>query len=180
VRAHADAPLEAELRAAGYETFASMPGMVLRDDPGTPCAPAGLEIRAAVDERGRDDFRQVSAAAYATYGAPAAYADDAFARRESVCAPHIQGFVGYAGGAPVAAAAVYVTHGVAGIGWVGCTPPARGHRYAEAVTWTALREGLRRGATFTNLQASPMGRPVYARMGFETPTEYRVLVPPLA
>ena len=87
----------------------------------------------------------------------------------------MQGFVGYVDGTAVAAAALYLTHGVAGIGWVGCVPSARGRRYAEAVTWRAVREGFRRGASFANLQASPMGRPVYERMGFATPTEYRVL-----
>jgi hypothetical protein len=46
----------------------------------------------------------------------------------------------------VAAAAVYLTHGVAGIGWVGTLSAHRGHRYAEAVTWAAVREGFRRGA----------------------------------
>ena len=63
----------------------------------------------------------------------------------------------------------------AGIGWVGTVPEQRGHGYAEAVTWAAVREGFRRGAAFANLQASPMGRPIYERMGFITPTEYRVL-----
>ena len=32
-----------------------------------------------------------------------------------------------------------------------------------------------RGASLASLQASPMGRPIYERMGFITPTEYRVL-----
>lgn len=178
LRAHADAALEHPLRAQGYVPFTVMPGMVLRADPGTRCAPPGLTIAPARDDAGRDAYRHVSAEAYATYGAPRDYAADAFAALESVCAPHVQGFVGYAGNVPVAAAALYLTHGVAGIGWVGCVPAARGRRYAEAVTWAAVREGFRRGATFANLQASPMGRPVYERMGFDTLTEYRVLARP--
>lgn len=178
VRAHADQALEAALRARGYVTFTSMPGMALLGDPGTTCAPAELRIRAARDDRGRDDFRHVSAEAYATYGSPREYADDAFSRLASVSAPHLQAFVGYVDRAPVAAAALYLTHGAAGIGWVGCVPEARGRRYAEALTWRAVREGFRRGASFANLQASPMGRPVYERMGFLTATTYRVLVPP--
>ncbi len=176
LRGHADQDLEDALRQRGYSLFLTMPGMALLGDPGTVCAPDGLAIRACNDDAGRDAYRHVSAAAYATYGAPPEYAADAFARLESVCAPHIQGFVGWLDGAPVAAAAVYVTHGVAGIGWVGCVPQARGKRYAEAVTWAAIREGFRRGASFANLQASPMGRVVYERMGFISPTEYRVLV----
>ena len=174
-RAHADPDTEAALRARGFELFTSMPGMALLADPGTRCEPAGLEIRPARDDAGRRAYAHVAAGAYATYGAPPEYSDDAFALLESVCAPHIQGFVGYLGDQPVAAAALYVTHGVAGIGWVGTLPEQRGHGYAEAVTWSAIREGFRRGAAFANLQASPMGRPIYERMGFITATEYRVL-----
>lgn len=174
-RAHADAETEAALRARGFDVFTTMPGMALLSDPGTHCEPPGLKIRPAVDDAGRCAFLEVTAAAYATYGAPPEHADDVFAALESVCAPHLQGFVGYVDGAPVAAAAVYITHGVAGIGWVGTQPAQRGHGYAEAVTWAAIREGFRRGAAFANLQASPMGRPIYERMGFITPTEYRVL-----
>jgi GNAT superfamily N-acetyltransferase len=142
--------------------------------PSTRHQPPGLDIRAAVDDTGRRAFRDVTAAAYATYGAPPEYADDAFVALESVCAPHLQGFVGYVDGAPAAAAAVYVTHGVAGIGWVGTVPEHRGKGYGEAVTWAAIREGFRRGAAIANLQASSMGRPIYERMGFITATEYRV------
>jgi len=178
-RAHADADTEAALRARGFELFTSMPGMALLADPGTRCEPAGLVIRPARDDAGRRAYAHVSGAAYATYSAPAEYNDDAFARLESVCAPHMQGFVGYLDDQPVAAAALYVTHGVAGIGWVGTVPEQRGHGYGEAVTWSAIREGFRRRATFANLQASPMGRPIYERMGFITVTEYRVLFGPV-
>ena len=178
-RAHADADLEQELLARGFTVFTTMPGMALLGDPGTRVEPIGLEIRPAATDQERRDFLQVSAEAYSTYGAPPAYAEDAFFSLESVCAPHIQGFVGYGDGRPVAAAAVYVTHGVAGIGWVGTIESARRRGYAEAVTWAAVREGFRRGAAFANLQASVMGRPIYERMGFLTLTEYRVLVGPV-
>jgi hypothetical protein len=175
LRAHADPDTEAALRARGFAQFTAMPGMALLADPGTACAPNGLTIRAVADDIGRADFARVSGAAYATYGAPAEYADDVFASIESVCAPHIQAFLGYRGERAVAGAIVYVTHGVAGIGWVGTLPEERGHGYGEAVTWAAIREGFRRGASLASLQASPMGRPIYERMGFITPTEYRVL-----
>jgi len=175
-RAHADQALEATLRARGFEQVVAMPAMALLADPGTVCEPPGLHVRPAVTDRERGDYLRVTADAYAVYQQPRELTDDTFASLESVCAPHIQGFVGYAGDEPVAAAAVYLTHGVAGIGWVGTMSAHRGRRYAEAVTWAAVREGFRRGATLASLQASPMGRAVYERMGFITPSEYRVLV----
>jgi Acetyltransferase (GNAT) family len=175
-RAHADGALEHELRARGFRQFLAMPGMALLADPGTRCEPPGLAIRPAIDDAGRRAYLEVSAESYAVYGQPRQTAEDVFVALESVCGPTVQGFVGWVGDEPVAAAAVYVTHGVAGIGWVGTMTAHRGRRYAEAVTWAAVRHGLAHGACFANLQASPMGRGVYERMGFVTPTEYRVLI----
>ena len=175
-RDHADAALDAALRDRGFMELVEVPGMALLADPGTRCEPPGLEIRRVRDDQGRRDYLEVTAEAYATFQQPREMTEETFASLESLRAPHIQGFVGYLDGAPVAAAALYLTHGVAGIGWVGTLSAHRGHRYAEAVTWAAVREGFRRGAVLANLQASPLGRPVYERMGFITPTRYHVLV----
>jgi GNAT superfamily N-acetyltransferase len=175
-RAHADAEFEGELRRRGFADFTSMPGMALLADPGTKCEPPGLDIRPVADDRGRHDYMRITAEAYAIYGAPRAYAEDAFASLESVRDTHIRAFIGYVNGEAAAGATLYFTHGIAGVGWVGTLPEHRKKRYAEALTWAVVREGFKRGATYANLQASPMGRPVYERMGFETITEYRVLV----
>jgi ketosteroid isomerase-like protein len=175
-RAHADQALEAELQQRGFHELLSMPAMALLGDPGTRVEPKGLDIRRTTTDQGRRDYLEVTAEAYAVYGQPRAFAEAAFASLESVCAPHVQGFVGYLDGKPVAAAALWLSHGVGGINWVGTTTEHRGRGFAEAVTWAAVREGFRRGAAFANLQASPMGRPVYERMGFITPSHYRVLI----
>ena len=45
--------------------------------------------------------------------------EDTLPTLASLSAPHVQGFVGYLDGAPVAAAGVWLSHGVAGINWVG-------------------------------------------------------------
>ena len=91
-------------------------------------------------------------------------------------APHVQGFVGYCDGQPVAAALVYLSHGIAGINWVGTVSAARGRRFAEAIVWTAVREGFARGAALANLQASPMGRPVYERMGYRPISTHTIFI----
>jgi ketosteroid isomerase-like protein len=175
-RPHADAGLEAALHERGFMPAVAMPAMALLGDPGTRCEPPGLKIRPVTTDQGRRDYLEVTAEAYAVFQQPRELTEDMFASLASVYAPHVQGFVGYVDGMPAAAAAVYVTHGVAGIGWVGTVSAYRGRRYAEAVTWAAVREGFRRGGVIASLQASPMGRPVYERMGFVTPSEYRVLV----
>lgn len=178
LRAHADGTLETALVARGFRVLVEEPGMTLAVDPGTRCEPPGLVIRPVVDDAGRRAFLAVSIAAWAVYEQPAAFAEDAFATLASVTGPQVQAFVGTLDGVPVAAATLYQSYGVAGIGWVGAVPEHRGRRFAEALTWAVVREGFRRGADFVNLQASPMGHAVYARMGFATPTTYRLLLPP--
>ena len=87
----------------------------------------------------------------------------------------MQGFVGYVDGAAVAAAALYLTHGVAGIGWVGCVPAARGRRYAEAVTWARRARGLPARGQLRQPAGLADGPPGLRAHGLRTPTEYRVL-----
>ena len=175
-RSHADGELETALRARGFTDLVPMPDMVLFGDPGTRCEPPGLEIRPVAVDADRLDFIAVARSAYQVYGIEPELYDDTFASLESLAAPHIQGFVGRVDGEPVAVAAVYVTHGVAGINWVGTLPERARRRYAEAVTWAAIREGFRRGAALASLQPTQMGRPVYERMGFIAVAEYPVLI----
>src|SRR5439155_5015958 len=131
--------------ARGFMELVEVPGMARVDDPGARCELPGLDIRRVRDDEGRRDYPEVTGEAYAIFHQPREITEETFASLESLHAPHIQGFVGYLDGAPVAAAALYLTHGVAGIGWVGTLSAHRGHRYAEAVTWAAVREGFRRG-----------------------------------
>jgi len=66
----------------------------------------------------------------------------------------------------VTTSASFVSEGVDGIFAVSTLPKARGHGYGEAMTWAAVRDGVSRGCGTISLQASPMGFPVYHRMGF--------------
>lgn len=49
--------------------------------------------------------------------------------------------------------------------------------YGDAITRHAVREGLARGCDLVCLQASPDGRPVYKRLGFNVIGEYVTYVP---
>lgn len=86
--------------------------------------------------------------------------------------PHVAAFVARLDGVPVAAAMTLVTHGVAGIYWVGTTPEARGRGLAEACTRLATNAGFDLGAQVAALQASVMGEPIYLRMGYREITRY--------
>ena len=71
-----------------------------------------------------------------------------------------------------------VSHGVAGIYWVGSTEEARGRGLGWTLTAAAVDAGLDMGAETASLQASPMGESLYRRMGFETVFDYRLWLCP--
>ena len=85
-------------------------------------------------------------------------------------------FVARLDGRPVAAAIGVVDGDAVGIYNVATIPEARGRGIGRAVTLAALIDGRARGATMAVLEASPMGRPVYERLGFRDVGETRVLV----
>jgi GNAT superfamily N-acetyltransferase len=107
------------------------------------------------------------------YGVPEESIAEHFAMRESVEGPATQAFLAWREDRPVAGAILYMAHEVGGIGWVATRPDEFRRGYGRAITWAVIAEGLQRGARFMNLQASPMGEPMYRRMGFSTPTHYR-------
>jgi GNAT superfamily N-acetyltransferase len=177
-RAHVDGELEAALSAGGFHRIAVTPGMVLHADAyvaGTT-VPRELVVRPVETDRDRAAFAEVMAEAYAVYGSPEASTQAFFDRMESVRGPTVQAFLGWCDARPVSGAMLYLSHGIGGVGWVGTRPTAFGHGYGAALTRRVVDEGIRRGVTTFNLQASPMGAPVYARLGFETPTNYPMFI----
>jgi len=74
-------------------------------------------------------------------------------------------WLGRVDGRAASIAAASVSHGFVGIYAVATDPAFRGRGYGEALTWAAT---MFRPDLPATLQASPMGRPVYERMGFTT------------
>jgi Acetyltransferase (GNAT) domain len=176
-RAHVDGELEAELAGRGFHEIAATPGMIVRAGDGVRAeTPADLAIRAVEDDADRAAYADVMAEAYAVYGTPEESTRAFFERMESVRGPTTQAYVGWCGDRAVSGATLYLSHGIGGIGWVGTRPSAFGCGYGAALTWRVVEEGVRRGVPWLNLQASPMGAPVYRRLGFETPTSYRMFI----
>ncbi|MEJ1938734.1 GNAT family N-acetyltransferase, partial [Nostoc sp. NIES-2111] len=88
------------------------------------------------------------------------------------------GMVGYVDGAAVSPASVIVLHNVLYVALVATAPDHRQRGYADAV----MRHALQTAATefdlhHAALDASVMGEPIYAAMGFSpTGTDWRVLM----
>jgi ribosomal protein S18 acetylase RimI-like enzyme len=141
-----------------------------------PVAIRGVDIEVANSGDAAFDAALVSGAGF---GMPAAMATDmAAVFRRLGERPDGPGryFVARLDGRPVAAAISVLDDDAVGIYNVATVPEARGRGIGGAITLAALLDGRRRGATLGVLEASPMGRPVYERLGFRDVGDTRVLV----
>ncbi len=176
-RGHADAALEAELAERGFLELVTVPAMVLEPDDVTAVPPpSDVVLRPVAGDDDVTAYARVMAEAWSVYGVDREATAAHFVSAESLIAPTRWAVLAWRGDEPVAGAILYCSHDVGGIGWVGTVPAAHGRGYGAAVTSAVVEEGVRRGARFLSLQASPMGAPVYRRMGFITPSQYRVFV----
>lgn len=81
-------------------------------------------------------------------------------------------YVGLEHGRPVASSSVYLGAGVAGLYYVATVPEGRGRGIGTAMVVTPLIEARRLGYRAGILQATTMGRPIYARLGFQEVARY--------
>jgi ribosomal protein S18 acetylase RimI-like enzyme len=169
---HRDGDIIAALEAAGLSRFSDSPGMAVEHRLPDAPSPVDVAFERVVDAAGARAFGLVTGSAYATYGMPPQVAHDQFEDERMLAQPHVAAFVARLEGAPVAAAMTLVSHGVAGIYWVGTMPEARGRGLAEACTRLATNAGFDLGASVAALQASVMGEPIYLRMGYREITRY--------
>jgi hypothetical protein len=159
----------------GFQAVYEMPEMVLDRRVEAPGTPSGVELRRVDSAEDAERYWQVAAAAYLSNGFP----PEVFAhyeRHDGLWADRVAAFLASLDGRPAAISMTIVSHGVAGIYWVGCIEEARRHGLGQLMTATAVNAGLDLGVQSASLQASPMGKPVYERMGFETIFDYRLLL----
>jgi GNAT superfamily N-acetyltransferase len=162
------ADLGERLLAHGFTCEVVEPGMAadlhaLREDQPVP---AGLAIERIRDDDGarrflstnraaNEDDPDVSAAPLERF-TPASYRDD----------EPFQLLLARLDGRPVATAQLLLGAGVAGIYTVATVPDARRKGIGAAVTLAALRRARDLGYRIGVLSATPMGEPVYRRLGF--------------
>lgn len=173
-----DEDLEAAAEAAGFQAVYEMPEMLLRGGKLEPePTPSGTELRKLGDESEAPDFWAVAKDAYLTNGFPpevfAGYTDHA-----GLFADNVAAFIARVEGEPASIAMTIVSDAVAGIYWVGSREHARGLGLGRAVTVAATNAGLELGAEIASLQASPMGRPIYAKLGYEAVYDYHLMMSP--
>lgn len=173
----ADRALVDAAQAAGLNPAYEMPEMVLRRRPEERPPPEGIELHRVASDADAADYWQVAKAAYTSVGFP----PEVFAFYENVAgftADNVAAFIARLDGRAVGIAMTILSHGVAGIYWVGSTEEVRGRGLGWTVTAAAVNAGFDMGGEVASLQASPMGESLYRRMGFEAIFNYRMLALP--
>lgn len=169
-----DRELIAAAERAGLKAAYEMPEMVLDRAAKEQPPPPGVELRRVASVEDASQYWQVAITSYASLGFP----PEVFAYYESeegLTANNVAAFLAHLDGRPAGIAMTIVSHGIAGIYWVGCTEEARGRGLGRTMTAAAVNAGLDMGAESASLQASPMGEGLYRQMGFETIFNYRLL-----
>lgn len=133
---------------------------------GDPVIPQSIELREVIDARGVSDVAAVNANATAGLGFPDDLFRTIFAEPGSVLADDVHAVVAYDGARAVATAQVFLDGSVAYLGWVATSRSAMRRGLGTLVTHAAIAGARRRSAHLVALMASPMGAPVYRRMGF--------------
>jgi hypothetical protein len=149
------------------------PGMALALPAAVPELPAGLAIE---EVRAPEQLAAFRETAFRGFGYPVAIAHR-FLGEHLLALSNVRCYAGRTGGEVVATSILFTTGAVAGIYWVATLEAARSRGYGAALTWAAVRGGMDAGCRIASLQASAMGRPVYARMGFAHVLDYEHLVP---
>jgi hypothetical protein len=162
-----DDDLAAHVESAGLWAFGTTPEMVCRQRLADVDPPDGILLRRATTEADIADMVAVNSAAYQSLGMPGHAMPEAIDRFDRVLEPHIATVVAYQGDEPVASAQALLSHGIAGVFWVGTTEPARGRGLGETVCRWVTNWAFDHGAAAQSLEASTMGEPIYARMGYE-------------
>lgn len=137
-----------------------------------------VEFRSVADDAGITDYITVCREAHASYGFPDDLFPTLFGRPAAILAPHLHAFVGYDRGDPVAAATLFLTHGVAYVGWVAVVSDRRRRGLGAAATAVVVNRGFELGASCSTLLASPMGTAVYRGLGFADVGALIELAPP--
>jgi GNAT superfamily N-acetyltransferase len=151
-----------------------LPGMALALPASPPALPAGLAVEEVRTPR---ELAAYGETAFRGFGFPAAGAR-AFLNERLFAWERVRMYAGLVDGEVVATSMLVATGEVAGIYWVATLAEQRRRGYGEALTWAAVGGGRALGCRVASLQASQLGHPVYARMGFAHVLDYQGFLPP--
>ena len=174
---HGDRDVDELAANSGWRMIVELPGMVIGSalERSTTATPATITWPDGED-MGR--FRGVLAEGFADDDDERAMIAAMFASSRSITAPGVRAAIVAVDGSPAACGLTYDHEGVAVAAWVATVPDRRMQGLGSLVTTVVANAAFEHGSDLVCLQASPMGFPVYQRMGFEAVTTYRLCLPP--
>ena len=175
---HVDADLDAAAAASGWLMAIGLPAMVCRSAIPDRPVPTGVSIRRADPAIDIDSVRAVIRAGFASDDDEIAAVDAVFASAAAIDDADTSVIIASIDGTDVAAAMMNVVDGMGYVGWVGTLPEFRRRGLGELVSRAATNAAFERGADIVALEASPMGLPLYTRLGYETVGMDRIWLPP--
>lgn len=165
-RASRDGDLIETLQMAGMTPLANSPCMLVESRVAEAVAPAGIRIERLGELRHVQDVVRINAEAYEALRLPSAETHVFFGKPQALLSPRVSGFLAYRGGEAVSTALTIHSGAGAGVYWVGTAASAQRMGLAELCTRLATNAGFAAGARVVTLQASPLGEPIYRRMGY--------------
>ena len=123
-----------------------------------------------------DDFVAVSDSAYQSLGMPAGTLHAAVTAPHLIDVPGTTVVLALVDGTPAGAAMGLLSHGIAGVYFVGTLEAARGRGVGDLVTRAVTNRAFDEGARAVTLQASSMGEAIYQRMGYRELYRYTTYV----
>lgn len=163
-----DTDLESAATSSGWQRVLELPVMIRTERVAEASLPDEVALRAADPLRDLIGFRDLMVGAFGSRDPEAGAIRSAFARADALAAPGVAAFIASVEGINAAAALVYVVDGTGIVAWVATHADYRRRGLGAAVTRAATNAGFHLGATLLALQASHLGRPVYAALGYAT------------
>ncbi|OGP67708.1 MAG: hypothetical protein A2W27_10850 [Deltaproteobacteria bacterium RBG_16_44_11] len=172
VRKHIDQDLLAKCEELKLMKLADIPGMFIKKTLEEKPLPDGVTLKHVTTKAMVNDYAEVVALSFTTLGMPEEASRSIFSNPNAFLVPHIYAVVAYKDNKPASCAFALLSHGIAGIYYVGTVETARGMGLAEHCVRAVGNTAFKFGARFVILQASPYGEPVYKRMGYQESTRY--------
>ncbi len=156
------------LQERGYEKSDPLPVMTLENLPTKVDERTDLDIRKVSTLEELGDFQEAGEKGFSLPAGTGPYVTT----EQTFRLPDIEMFIGYTESKPACTSMLIRTGPVAGIYWVSTLPEYRHRGFGAAITLRAVLAGKEKGCAYASLQASAMGKPVYARIGFDNPYDY--------
>ena len=147
-------------------------GVALADLPDALTLPEGVTVERVRDRASQEQWVRVSCESFGMPASAVAEELGAMSHDDLGDAAAARYYLARLHGEPVATAALTLAGGVAGLFAVATIAAARGRGIGTAITMAPLLDARARGYCVGVLQASEMGYPVYARMGFTEQFRY--------